>query len=48
MRLIRKHPSKDAKLFKGNKLIFDYDDFLDGKKLERNVRIRPGDIIIVD
>jgi len=48
VRLIRQHLSRDAKLFKGNKLIFDYDDFLDGKDLERNVRIRPGDIIIVD
>ncbi len=45
--LIRKEPGLDAELFENNKLIFDYDDFLVGKELEKNVRIRAGDIIVV-
>ncbi len=38
---------KDKKVFKDNTLKFDYDDFLKGKKLERNIDVQPGDIIIV-
>ncbi len=38
---------KDKKVFKGNTLKFDYDDFLEGKKLEKNIDVQPGDIIIV-
>lgn len=34
-------------LFKGNTLKFDYDDFLAGKKLEKNILVKAGDIIIV-
>jgi len=34
------------KLFDGNTLKFDYDDFLNGKKVERNILIKPGDYII--
>ncbi len=47
MTLVRNNPVKDKELFKGNTLKFDYDDFLAGKKLERNVLVEPGDIIIV-
>ncbi len=32
--------------FKGNTLKFDYDDFLNGKKVEKNILIKPGDFII--
>ncbi len=45
--LVRKELRKNKELFKGNKLIFNYDDFLDGQKLEKNVLIQPDDIIIV-
>ncbi len=37
----------DKKLFKGNTLEFDYDDFVSGKKLETNIYIQSGDIVIV-
>lgn len=47
MTLVRNNPEKNKELFSGNTLKFDYDDFLDGKKLERNVLLEPGDIIIV-
>jgi polysaccharide export outer membrane protein len=46
--LVRKEPKKDRKLFKGNTLLFDYGDFLDGTDLEKNLFIEPGDIIIVN
>ena len=46
--LVRKDPKKNAELFEGNTLSFDYGDFLDGEKLEKNVLIEPGDIIIVN
>ncbi len=39
--------NKDKGIFKGNTLKFDYDDFLDGKKLEKNINVRSGDIIII-
>ncbi len=45
--LVRKDAPKQDKLFKGNTLEFDYDDFLKGKNLERNIPIKSGDIIIV-
>lgn len=44
--VVRKDP-RGNELFKGNTLDFDYDDFLAGKRLERNILIKPGDIIIV-
>ncbi len=44
--VVRKDSSKNE-LFNGNTLTFDYDDFLAGKKLEKNIFIKPGDIIIV-
>ncbi|SHI12815.1 polysaccharide biosynthesis/export family protein [Desulfofustis glycolicus] len=34
-------------LFKGNTLSFDYDDFVSGKNLQKNITIRSGDIVIV-
>lgn len=37
----------DNQLFKSNTLKFDYDDFLAGKKLERNIFIKADDIVIV-
>ncbi len=43
--VVRKAPNSD--LFKGNTLQFDYDDFLEGKKLEKNILLKAGDIIIV-
>jgi polysaccharide biosynthesis/export protein len=48
MTLVRNNPDeKDNGLFNGNTLKFDYDDFLAGKKLEKNVLVQAGDIIIV-
>ena len=48
MTLVRNNPDeKDKGLFNGNTLKFDYDDFLAGKKLEKNVLVQAGDIIIV-
>lgn len=48
IKLVRKNPPKDDDLFDGNTLSFDYGDFLDGKSLEKNVLVQPGDIIIVN
>ena len=39
--------SGDEKIFKGNSLRFDYEDFISGKELDRNIIIRSGDTIIV-
>lgn len=44
--VVRKNAGDDP-LFKGNTLKFDYDDFLSGKDVEKNILIKPGDIIIV-
>ncbi|MFT5701035.1 MAG: polysaccharide export outer membrane protein [Desulforhopalus sp.] len=38
----------DEKLFKKNTLVFDYDDFVSGKTLDKNVLIHSNDIIIVN
>ncbi len=47
--VVRKHLKKDDKnQFKGNTLKFDYDDFVSGKKIDNNIYVRSGDIIIVD
>ncbi len=43
--VVRKDPKSN--LFKGNTLQFDYDDFLEGKNLEKNILIQAGDIVIV-
>jgi len=48
IKLVRKDHDKDSELFKGNTLSFDYGEFLDGKELEKNVLVKPGDIIIVN
>ena len=45
--LVRNSPKKHKELFDGNTLKFDYDDFLGGKKLEKNLLVEAGDIIIV-
>ena len=44
--LVRKDGKKDS-LFEENTLEFDYDDFLKGKELERNILLEAGDILIV-
>ncbi|WP_163337098.1 polysaccharide biosynthesis/export family protein [Desulfopila sp. IMCC35008] len=44
--VVRKNGEKPENLFDGNTLSFDYDDFLKGKSLEKNVLIQAGDIII--
>ncbi len=43
--VVRNNPQSN--LFEGNTLQFDYDDFLAGKKLEKNISIQADDIIIV-
>jgi polysaccharide export outer membrane protein len=40
--------NKEKPLFKNNTLQFDYDDFVGGDNLEKNVLIQSGDIIIVN
>ena len=45
--VVRKEDSELTREFEGNTMKFDYNDFLAGKKLERNVTIKSGDIIIV-
>lgn len=45
--VVRENGGKGSSLFNGNTLRFDYDDFLSGRKLERNILIKSGDIIIV-
>lgn len=44
--LVRKDGPKD-KLFEGNTFKFDYDGFMKGKNLERNIMVQPGDTLIV-
>lgn len=39
---------EDKALFKGHTLIFDYDNFISGKALDKNIIIRSNDIIIID
>lgn len=46
--VVRKKPNKmDKDLFINNIMEFDYDDFLDGDDLERNITLQADDIIIV-
>ncbi|MFV0438596.1 MAG: polysaccharide biosynthesis/export family protein [Desulfopila sp.] len=47
MTVIRKKGDKASPLFVGNTLEFDYDDFLDGVDIDRNVVIQSGDIVVV-
>lgn len=44
----RKLQKGDEALFDEHKLHFDYDDFVDGEDLERNIQIRSGDVIVVE
>lgn len=46
--LVRKDPKTNKKLFKGNTLLFDYGDFLEGTNLDKNVLLEAGDIVIVN
>lgn len=48
IKLVRKDHDESDELFDGNTLSFDYGDFLNGKGLEKNVLVKPGDIIIVN
>lgn len=46
--VVRKELRKeDVERFKSNTLKFDYDEFVIGKELEKNISVRSGDIIIV-
>jgi polysaccharide export outer membrane protein len=46
--VVRENVKKgDEQLFKGNSLLFDYDDFISGKDLLKNISIRSGDTIVV-
>jgi len=45
--VVRKNVREEKKLFNGNKLLFDYDKFLDGKELEKNIVLKAEDILIV-
>lgn len=38
----------DKKIFKKNTLIFDYDNFISGKSLDKNIFLQPDDIIIIN
>ncbi|BHH86304.1 polysaccharide biosynthesis/export family protein [Desulforhopalus sp. 52FAK] len=47
--VVRKEIKEENKsLFKKNTLVFDYDDFISGKSIEKNVLVKSNDIIIVD
>lgn len=46
--LVRNDLKKTHQSLTGNTLSFDYKEFLDGKKLEKNILIQTGDIIIVN
>jgi len=43
--VVRKNPGEST-LFNGNTLKYDYDDFLAGKDVEKNIFIKAGDFII--
>ena len=48
MTLVReKVGGQESELFEGNTMDFDYDRFISGKEINRNIAIRSGDIIIV-
>lgn len=44
----KKIKEEDKSLFKGNTLVFDYDDFISGKTIDKNIMVRSNDIIIID
>lgn len=39
---------ENKSFFKRNTLVFDYDDFISGKALDKNILVRANDIIIID
>lgn len=39
---------EDKALFEGNTLKLDYDEFISGKELNKNILIRSGDIVIIN
>ena len=39
---------KNQSLFKNNTLVFDYDHFISGKSLNKNIFVKANDVIIVD
>ena len=45
--VVRNNPQEITKEFQGNTMLFNYSEFLAGKKLEKNIFIKAGDIIIV-
>ena len=48
MTLVREQvDGPDRELFEGNTMEFDYDRFISGKDIGRNIAVRSGDIIIV-
>ena len=38
---------KNGKSAEGQTFTFDYDDFLKGQDLEKNIFIKPGDVVVV-
>ena len=38
---------KEPQQQKGEKFTFDYDDFLKGKHVEKNILLEPGDVVVV-
>ncbi len=49
IKVVRKNlKNEDNGVFDGNTLEFDYDDFVSGKKLNKNIFVRSGDIVIVN
>lgn len=47
--VVRQHVKpKNENIFKKNTLIFDYDDFIAGKSLDKNIFIQPNDIVIIN
>ncbi len=46
--VVRKDVGKrERKLFDGHTITFDYDRFISGKDIEKNISVRSGDIIVV-
>ena len=39
---------REKSLFKKNTLEFDYDDFISGREIEKNIFVQDGDIIVVN
>ncbi len=46
--VVRKNLGKrDRKIFRNNTITLDYDRFISGKDIEKNISVRAGDIIVV-